>query len=262
MTRHRNARPVHDLARLELEEPHAARNPSGTGISRLIAVLRPVIVALLVLAALPAAASAAVEIELVPDAGVDYGETQAVTGKVTGPFDAPLVGRQVVLEAHGYPLRTPYAPIATATTGLDGRFAFEQAFDRNQRVRVLVPETGERSAFAPVYVFPPADLTFTLVKRNVIRIGQTYRTPTDIRLTAPTFFYVGRAGRRIASRAAKSTTRPLKRKGKRVPGRFRASADVRLPAAWKGRFRYASCFPYNAGMGNPKLGCPKQRYRF
>jgi hypothetical protein len=226
-------------------------------------VLRPLIIALLVLAAAPAAASAAVgTLELVPEDGVDYGDTQAVTGKVTGAFGAPLVGRQVVLEAHGYPFRKPYAPVATATTGLDGRFAFERRFDRNQRVRVLVSETGERSAFAAVYVFPPTDLRFTLVRRNVIRIVQTYRTPTDITLKAPTFFYVGRAGKPIASRAAKSDTRPLKRNGKRVRGRFRSSARVRIPAAWKGRFRYASCFPYNPGMGNPKLGCPKTRYRF
>jgi len=225
-------------------------------------VLRPVIAALLVLVVLPAAASAAVEIELVPDGGVDYGKTQAVTGKVTGPFDAPLVGRQVVLEAHAYPFRQGYAPIATATTGLDGRFAFEQAFDRNQRVRVLVPESGERSAFASVYVFPPTALTFSLVRRNVVRIVQTYRTATDITLKAPTLFYVGRKGRSTAPRAAKADTRPVEIKGKRIKGRFRASAQVRIPAAWKGRFRYASCFPYNAGMGNPKLGCPKKSYKF
>jgi len=263
MTRHRYAGFRHHLARFELEEPHAAGNPSGRRASSLTAVLRPLILALLVLAALPAVASAAVsKLELVPEDGVDYGDTQAVTGKVTGAFGAPLVGRQVVLEAHGYPFRQPYAPIATATTGLDGRFAFERRFDRNQRVRVLVPETGERSRFAPVYVFPPTGLTFTLARRNVVRIVQTYRTPADITLKAPTFFYVGRAGRPVASRAAKSETRPLKRKGKRVRGRFRASADVRIPAAWKGRFRYASCFPYNAGMGNPRLGCPKKRYKF
>ena len=226
-------------------------------------MLRPLILALLVLATLPGVASAAVsKLELVPEDGVDYGEVQAVTGKVTGAFGAPLVGRQVVLEAHGYPFRRPYAPIATATTGLDGRFAFERRFDRNQRVRVLVPETGERTRFAAIYVFPPTDLTFSLVRRNVIRIVQNYRTPADITLKAPTYFYVGRAGRRTAPRAAKSETRPLKRKGKRVRGRFRATADIRLPAAWRGRFRYASCFPYNAGMGNPGLGCPKQGYKF
>jgi len=232
-------------------------------VSRLNAVRRPLILALLALALVPAAASgAAPEIELSPDGGADFGETQAVTGKLTGAFGAPLVGRQVVLEARTYPFRRPFAPIATATSGLDGRFAFERAFDRNQRVRVFVPETGERSRFASVYVFPPAELTFSLVRRNVIEIVQTYRTPKDITLTAPTLFYVGRRGIATAPRAAKAGTLPVRRKGKRVRGRFRATARVRIPAAWKGRFRYASCFPYNAGMGNPELGCPKRRYKF
>jgi len=233
------------------------------GVSRLIAVLRPVILALLALAVVPAAASAAVvEIEVTPAGGAEFGETQAVTGKVAGAFGAPLVGREVVLEAHRYPFRDGFAPVATAMTGLDGRFAFERAFDRNHRVRVLVPETGERSAFAPVYVFPRANLTFTLVRRKVIRVVQTYRTPEDIRLTKTTRFYVGRTGRQTAPLAATGRTRPVERNGERVKGRFRARALVRIPQAWGGRFRYASCFPYNAGMGNPRLGCPKKRYRF
>jgi hypothetical protein len=233
------------------------------GVSRLIAVLRHLTLALLALALVPAAASAAVtDVEVSPAEGADYGETHAVTGKVTGAFAAPLVGREVVLEAHRYPFRDGYAPVATARTGLDGRFAFERAFDRNHRVRVLVPETGERSRFAPVYVFPRAHLTFTLVRRNVIRLVQTYRTPGDIRLSKTTRFYVGRTGRRTAPLAATARTRPVERDGKRVKGRFRARTQIRIPAAWKGRFRYASCFPYNAGMGSPKLGCPRKSYRF
>ena len=226
-------------------------------------MLRALIVALVCVVLAPAAASAAVvTIELQPARGADYGETHSITGKLTGEFSAPLVGRQVVLEAHGYPYRRPFAPIATAMTGLDGRFAFERAFDVNQRVRVFVPETGDRSRFASAYVFPRTKLTFSLVRRNVVRVVQTYRTPDSVKLTAPTLFYVGRAGKPRAPRAAKAKTKPVMRKGKRVKGRFRARADVRIPAAWKGRFRYASCFPYNAGMGNPTIGCPKKKYRF
>jgi hypothetical protein len=226
-------------------------------------VLRALIVALVCLVLTPAAASAAVvTIELQPARGADYGETHSITGKLTGEFNAPLVGRQVVLEAHGYPYRRPFAPIATAMTGLDGRFAFERAFDVNQRVRVFVPETGDRSRFASAYVFPRTELTFSLVRRNVVRVVQTYRTPDAVKLTAPTLFYVGRAGKPQAPRAAKAKTKPVMRKGKRVKGRFRARADVRIPAAWKGDFRYASCFPYNDGMGDPRLGCPKKRYKF
>ena len=232
-------------------------------------MLRPLILALLALALVPAAASAAVvEIEVSPAGGADFGETHAVTGKLTGPYGAPLVARQVQLEIRRYPYRGPFVPADTATTGLDGRFAFEHEFDRNHQVRVLAPEFGDRSALAPVYVFPRTNLTFSLVRRNVIRIVQTYRTPRSVRLTAPTLFYVGRSGRPRAPLAARAKTKRVTRKvkGKRkrqvVKGRFRASAQVRIPAAWKGRFRYASCFPYNAGMGNPKLGCPKKRYKF
>jgi hypothetical protein len=232
-------------------------------------VLRPLIIALLVLAALPAVASAAVvEIQISPEGGADFGETHAVTGKLTGPYGAPLVGRQVALEIRRYPYNQPFRPAGTATTGLDGRFAFEHAFDRNHQVRVLAPEFGDRSEVKPVYVFPRTSLTFSLVKRNVIRIVQTYRTPKDVRLTAPTLFYVGKNAKPRAPLAAKAKTKAVTRKVKgkkkrqRVKGRFRASAEVRIPAAWKGRFRYASCFPYNAGMGNPKLGCPKKRYKF
>jgi hypothetical protein len=269
MTRNRNARFRHHLAGLELKEPHAARNPSGSRASSLTAVLRTLIIALVLLAALPAAASAAlVEIEITPEDGADYGETHAVTGKLTGLYGAPLVGRQLTLETRRYPFKQAFRPAGTATSGLDGRFAFERKFDRNHDVRVVLPESGDRSAFKRLYVFPATSLTFSLVKRNVIRIVQTYRTPKNIRLTAPTVFYVGRAGRPRAPVAARAKTKPVTRKVKgskkpqRVKGRFRSSADVRIPAAWKGRFRYASCFPYNAGMGNPKLGCPKQRYRF
>jgi hypothetical protein len=238
-------------------------------VSRLNGVLRPLIIALLVLAALPAVASAAVvEIEISPEGGADFGETHAVTGKLTGPYGAPLVGRQVALEIRRYPFKTPFVPAGSASTGLDGRFAFEHKFDRNHQVRVLAPEFGDRSMVKSVYVFPRTSLTFSLVRRNVIRVVQTYRTPKNVKLTAPTLFYVGKSGKPRAPLAAraktKRVTRKVKGKKKRqvVKGRFRASAQVRIPAAWKGRFRYASCFPYNAGMGNPRLGCPKKRYKF
>ena len=230
-------------------------------------MLRPLIIALLVLAVAPAAASAAVlDIEITPKGGADFGETQAVTGKLTGPYGAPLVGRDVELEIRRYPYKARFRSVAKAMTGLDGRFAFERAFDRNHQVRVVAPQFGDRSAVAPVYVFPRTNLTFQLARRNVIRIVQTYRTPKSVKLTAPTLFYVGQAGKPRAPLAARAKTRPVTRRAKGktrvVRGSFRASALVRIPVAWKGRFRYASCFPYNGGLGDPKLGCPRKRYKF
>ena len=227
-------------------------------------MLRALLISLLALAIAPAAASAAVvDIQVSPKDGLDFGEAHTVTGKLTGPYGAPLVGRQVELEIRSYPYRgRQFRSVAQALTGLDGRFAFEQEFPRNHQVRVFAPEFGDRSAVEPIYVFPRTSLSFSLVRRNVIRVVQTYRTPTNVKLTAPTLFYVGRAGRPRAPLAARAKTRPVRRGGKIRKGRFRSTALVRIPRAWGGRFRYASCFPYNAGMGNPKLGCPKKRYKF
>src|SRR4051812_6021284 len=231
--------------------------------SRLPAVLRPLLLALLALALLPAVASAAViDIEVTPKGGADYGETHAITGKLTGPYGAPLVGRDVELEIRAYPYKGKFRSVAKAQTGLDGRFAFDYAFPKNHQVRVFAPQFGDRSAVASVYVFPRTSLTFVLARRNVIRLVQTYTTPKGVKLTAPTLFYVGPAGKKKAPLAAKAKTKPIKKKGKRVKGRFRATALVRIPKAWKGRFRYASCFPYNGGMGDPHLGCPKRKYKF
>src|SRR5215211_4080163 len=235
--------------------------------SRLPAVLRPLILSLLVLALVPTAASAAVvQLEITPRSGVDFGESHAVTGKLTGAYGAPLVGRQVRLEIRAYPYKKSFRAVDTALTGLDGRFAFERAFPKNHRVRVVAPEFRDRSVVGRIYVFPRTSLTFRLARRNVIRIIQTYRTPKGVKLTAPTLFYVGPGGKATAPLAAKARTRAVTRrvrgKRRRVKGRFVSRALVRIPVAWKGRFRYASCFPYNGGMGDPKLGCPKKKYRF
>jgi hypothetical protein len=232
-------------------------------VSTLAVVLRSLLIALLALAVLPTAASAAVvDFSVTPEDGADYGEPHTITGRLADANGAPLANRQVMLEVRAYPFREAFRPLATATSGADGRFVFEQPLDRNYVVRAFAPESGDRSRSTRAYVFPRSNLTFTLVRRNVIRIVQSYRTPVDVKLTKPTLFYVGRRGKQTAPRAARADTKPVKRKGKVQKGRFRASAQVRIPAAWKGHFRYASCFPYNAGMGNPKLGCPKKRYTF
>ena len=226
-------------------------------------MLRALLIALLALAVVPAAASAAiVDVSVTPRSGADFGESHKVSGTLTGPYGAPVPGGQVQLAVRPYPYRGAFRHVELATTGPDGRFSFRRAFDRNQQIRVLASGTSDRSPTLRAYVFPRAALTFQLVHRNVIRVVQTYRTPANVKLTAPTFFYVGKAGKQRAPLAGRVKTRPVKRKGKVRKGRFRAAKLVRIPAAWQGRFRYASCFPYNAGMGDPKLTCPKKRYRF
>ena len=221
-------------------------------------MIRLLLPLLLLLAALPASADAAVvQISILPAEGTEYGTPQTVVGRLSGPYGAPLVGRKVVLEARRFPYRGRFKDLATATTGLDGRFAFDEyPFDRNHQVRVLAPTFGDRSPPERVYVYPRSNLTFKLVRRNVIRLTQVYATAKDVRLTKPTLFYVGPSRSKTAPLAKRVKTRRIKR------GRFIARATVRIPKAWNGQFRYASCFPYNTGMGDPKLGCPKRRYRF
>jgi hypothetical protein len=78
-----------------------------------------------------------------------------------------------------------------------------------------------------------------------------------VRLSARTTFYLG-------PRDATSAKPVARAKPKRIGrGRYRAVATVTLPRAWKGAFRYGSCFGYSegSGLGDPKARCPK-RYRF
>ena len=233
-------------------------------------MLRPLLIALLALAIAPTAASAAVlDIAVTPKGGADFGESHTITGKLTGPYGAPLAGRPVELEVRSYPYRAAASrrwprrpPGSTGASPSSGR---STATTRSASWR---PSSAIAARVEPLYVFPRTALSFALVRRNVIRVVQTYRTPKNVKLTAPTLFYVGKAGKKKAPLAARAKTKPVrakgkgKKQGKIIKGRFRASALVRIPNAWGGRFRYASCFPYNAGMGNPKLGCPKKRYTF
>ena len=43
-------------------------------------------------------------------------------------------------------------------------------------------------------------------------------------------------------------------------GRFVATARMRLPKSFRGRFQYVSCFVYSpgSGMGDPDQRCPKR----
>ena len=85
-------------------------------------------------------------------------------------------------------------------------------------------------------------------------LTQRYRVPHGVKLERPTRFYVGRRGRPTAPLAATADVKQV------ASGRFVSKAVVRIPSAWGGRFRYASCFTYTpgSGMGDPKAKCPKK----
>ena len=270
VTRHRDPGFRDDLAGFELKEPHGARKPSGRVVSTLRTVLRPLLIALLALALAPAAASAAV-IDIAVDARGRRrfsASPTTVTGKLTGPYGAPAGGP--LGRARGAPLPVQAAASTRRsrppTSGLDGRFAFEHAFDRNQRVRVPAPEFPATAASSsPVYVFPRSALTFGLVRRNVIRLVQTYRTPEGRQAHRPDA--VLRRQERASSasrwppRSRPSRSAPRPSRARRARSRRAASAPPRSCAsrgAWKGQLPLRELLPVQRGHGQPEAGLPEE----
>jgi hypothetical protein len=221
----------------------------------LTAPMRTVLLATLALLIAAPAASAATTVSIrVSPSETQFGSTTTITGTLA--VDGAAVAAQpVTLEGRPYPYGADFAPVVTGTTGPDGRYTFAQHLRRNWQFRVAA--TGATSKRVRAYVFPATTLTFKARSSRAITLTQRYHVPKGVRLEQPTIFYVGKRGRKTAPRAA---TGKLKRVR---AGRYTSSAVVHLPAAWKGRFRYASCFRYTggSGMGNPRASCPK-RFRF
>ena len=208
---------------------------------------------MLLLAAPAAEAAVTVAMTVAPEE-TSYGDPTQITGTVL--LDgAPHAGQPVQLEGRRYPFEDEFEVIETGTTGADGTYAFERELDRNWDLRV---RSGDGvSPRERAYVFPAFKLTYRPRSSRVIRITQRYRVPRGVRLDKPTIFYIGPRGAKRAPRAAAGEVERIR------AGRYRSTAVVRLPAKWKGRFRYASCFRYTggSGMGNPRAGCPR-KFRF
>ena len=219
--------------------------------------MRLAITCLLVLLSLPASASAAdVRIALLTDDGVQYGTPHELTGTLR-QGTAPLPGQPIELQGRAYPYDGGFKTIAKATTRADGTFAFKREVDRNMDLRAFAPAQSALSAAERAYVYPRPRSTFKALSGSRLRITQFLRTAPNVRLTARTTFYLGPENARTAKPFARAKPRKIGR------GRFKATATVRLPRAWKGAFRYGSCFRYSegSGMGAPGATCPR-RYRF
>jgi hypothetical protein len=214
-----------------------------------------VLLATLLLVVAAPAAEAAVQVDMtVAPAKTRYGEPTTISG--TALLDgAPFAGQPVQLEGKRYPFEGEWEVLEEGLTGADGTYSFERELDRNWVLRVRTG--GAVSPRDRAYVFPAFTLTYRARNSRVIRLTQRYRVPRGVRLEKPTIFYVGPRGAKRAPRAAVGELERIR------AGRYRSTALVRLPAAWKGRFRYASCFRYTggSGMGDPRSTCPR-RYRF
>jgi hypothetical protein len=231
------------------------RTGNPTFVASLVTPVRSLLLATLVLLLAVPAAEAAVTVEMrVSPEEARYGEATEITGRALQD-GAPLAGQPVVLEGRRYPFEGEFAALETGVTEADGTYEFKRELGRNWDLRVRVGDavSGRERA----YVFPAFTLTFRARNARVIRLTQRYRVPRGVRLDKPTIFYVGKRG---AKRAPRVATGELERVR---AGRYRSTALVRIPAAWKGKFRYASCFRYTggSGMGNPRASCPR-RFRF
>lgn|GEM_PF-3507480 len=190
-------------------------------------------------------------------ADVRYGVAHRLSGTLTDG-GRPLAGQPVVLEGQRFPFEGSFREIARATTAADGAFSFGAQLDRNHRLRVVAPA---QDAFSPVlaaYTLPSFELGFHQVTPGVVRITQRYSVPASVRLSAPTLFYLGPRAAKVASRRVSVAT------VRTSAGHYTASATVRLPKAWHGRFRYGSCFRTSpgSGMGEPAASCPRLALRF
>jgi hypothetical protein len=219
-------------------------------------VVRSVLLSLAVLAVAAAPAQAAPGITFkLKSAQVRFGHAHSVTG-VLADGATPLPGQTVVLEGQRKFLG-PFKQLATTVTGPQGAYGFKVKLDRNYRLRAVVPALNVFSRIVRAYTFPAFTLTFQALKPGVVRLTQRYTVPRDVRLTTPTLFYLG-PGRAKVSRLRESA------KTRRVhAGSYRARLKVTLPAAWKGRFRFGSCFHTSrgTGMGKSDAHCPR-RFRF
>jgi hypothetical protein len=215
------------------------------------------VLALSLLLALPASAAADVTLTDQSGGGVRYGAAQKVAGRVTDAAGAGVPAAVVRVEARPFPYTSAFAAVGTVTTGATGRFTFSRSFPRNTQLRAIAVVSGEKSHTLRTYVFPAVTLTFQQLSPHRLKLIQTYKTPAAVELRAPTIFYLGPGKAKTAGPSARGETRRVR------AGRFRSTAKVSLPDAWKGSFKYGSCFRYTkgSGMGDPKAGCPK-RYRF
>ena len=216
------------------------------------------LLAVTLLLALPASASAAPALELkVAEPAVRYGAPVEVTGTLVDG-ETPLVGQEIVLEGQRYPFHGSFREIARTTTDGKGEFGFCPALDRNHRLRVAAPAQRAVSQALRAYTLPSFELTFRALEPGVARLYQRYVVPKGVRLSEPTLFYLGARGAERASRRVSAKTR------RTLPGHYTALATVHLPSGWHGRFRFGSCFRTTpgSGMGEPSATCPKLHLRF
>jgi hypothetical protein len=218
------------------------------------------------LAIAPAVASAAVvALDLLPDGGLEeveggtpLGREADIGGVLTSDGTAPLAKQEVVLEGRPHPYRGSFETLGRDRTGPLGRFDFAPRLDRNYQVRVRYPVDGATSKTVRSHTAPAANLSGRIARPGDLRLTVTYRVPRDVRWSAVTSFYAGSARAKRGRLVETARTRRVR------AGRYTATANVNLPAAWNGRYQAAFCYrvPSGSPLGDSGIRCPRRSRDF
>lgn len=203
-------------------------------------------------AASPAAAAPRLTLRVTPSGGATLGGEHRIAGALTDG-GAPVADQVVTLESQPAGSEA-FTVLDTATSGPDGEYRFDREFDRNQLLRVSAAgATRERAAV----VFPDFRLSVRTVRRNVVRITQSFPADKGVPVRARSSFYVGPARAKTARFVKRATLR-------RRADRYLAQVTVRVPVRYKRRFAYAACLQAREGsaLGDPEARCPRRSFRF
>ena len=214
--------------------------------SRALAVLG---VLLLTALALPASAHAAPVLDRRPRPRL--GALRRTPTGSTGTLDrrrrATRPARRSCSRAGATRTRAPTASSIATTTDAEGKFTLQAELDRNHRLRVTAPAQSVESDVLQAYTLPGFELSFRAAAPGVVRLYQRYTVPKQVRLTAPTLFYLGPRGAKRASIRGPASSSAC------APATTRRRSRSRCPRAGTARSatRAASAPSAGSGMGDP-----------
>lgn len=164
-----------------------------------------------------------------------FGETNTISGDVTG---APLAGK-LELQGDAYPFDGVYEQRATRMT-TSGHYSFDVKPGRNTRYRVAF--ATDRSPVVRITVNELLNRTLTYPPLGRARVTITSRHPEDLKWGGKRAFWFVAEGK--STRLKQVTTSRTSQKGRTT----KVSATFPVPA---GRFRYLVCFkaPNAKAMG-------------
>jgi hypothetical protein len=153
--------------------------------------VRPVALALLLLALAPPGAGASPRLTLrLARPEVRFGQAHVASGALADEL-AAVAGRTVVLEGKRAPFTGAYHRLARTVTDAHGAFRSSLQLDGNYKLRARVPALGVASALVRAYTLPAFVLTYRAARSGRVRLIQRYTVPRTVDLTAPTLFYLG-----------------------------------------------------------------------